>query len=186
MFINPYGGKKIAMKIYEKYGKPLFQLAGIDVNVIVSQRSNQIRDYILSQQINNYDGLICVGGDGTFSELFNGLLLRTMIDLKLNTQQPDYYPVPEIPIGVIPGGSTDTVAYCLHGTTDIQTSVIHIILGQINGMDLSSANNSTGLMCFYASIMSYGYLGDVARDSERFRWMGPKRYDYSGKNNAKG
>lgn len=35
-------------------------------------------------------------------------------------------------------------------------------------------------MKFYASVLSYGYLGDVLLDSERFRWMGPNRYNYSG------
>lgn len=85
-----------------------------------------------------------------------------------------------MPIGVIPAGSTDTVAYCLNGTTDIQTNVLNIVLGQINGLDLSSVSNQNGLMKFYASVMSYGFLGDVAIESEKFRWMGPKRYDYSG------
>lgn len=86
----------------------------------------------------------------------------------------------EMPIGVIPAGSTDTVAYCLNGTTDIQTNVLNIVLGQINGLDLSSVSNQNGLVKFYASVMSYGFLGDVAIESEKFRWMGPKRYDYSG------
>lgn len=98
----------------------------------------------------------------------------------MDPQNPKYIPKPKIPVGVIPGGSTDTVAYCLHGTTDIQTSIIHIILGQRGGLDLSSVSNKTGLMRFYASVLSYGYLGDVLLDSERFRWMGPNRYNYSG------
>lgn len=85
-----------------------------------------------------------------------------------------------MPIGVIPAGSTDTVGYCLNGTTDIQTNVLNIVLGQVNGLDLSSVSNQNGLIKFYASVMSYGFLGDVAIESEKFRWMGPKRYDYSG------
>jgi ceramide kinase len=36
------------------------------------------------------------------------------------------------------------------------------------------------LLCFTASLISYGYLGDVIKDSENFRWLGPRRYDYSG------
>lgn len=92
----------------------------------------------------------------------------------------DRIPAILMPIGVIPAGSTDTVAYCLNGTTDIQTNVLNIVLGQINGLDLSSVSSQNGLIKFYASVMSYGFLGDVAIESEKFRWMGPKRYDYSG------
>lgn len=158
----------------------MFQLANIDVDVVVSQRPNQIRDIIYKQALNQYDGIVSVGGDGTFSEVFNGLLYREMKDHDLDPINPEFIPKPIIPIGIIPAGSTDTVAFCLHGTTDVQTAVLHIILGQLNGLDLSSVSNDTGLIKFYASVMSYGYLGDVAADSEKFRWMGPKRYDYSG------
>lgn len=207
LFVNPFGGKKKAMAIFEKYGKPLFELGNIDINVIVSQRQNQIHDFILSQSLNGYDGIVCVGGDGTFSEVINGLIQKTMKDqgkmffkffimqldnrtvhvcifskhiLEIDIEAPEYIPKPKIPIGVIPGGSTDTVAYCLHGTTDIQTSVIHIVLGQKDGLDLCSIKNGENLLRFYASVMSYGFLGDVALDSERYRWMGPSRYNYSG------
>lgn len=102
---------------------------------------------------------------------------------------PPYLPKPSLPIGIIPAGSTDTVAYCLNGTTDIKTSIIHIILGQSSGLDISSVyRNGSGendgrqpqLLKLYASVMSYGFLGDVTMDSENYRWMGPKRYDYSG------
>lgn len=158
----------------------MFELANIDVDVVVSQRPNQIRDIIYKQALSQYDGIVCVGGDGTFSEVFNGLLYREMKDHDLDPISPEYIPKPNIPIGIIPAGSTDTVAFCLHGTTDVQTAVLHIILGQVKGLDLSSVSNDTGLLKFYASVMSYGYLGDVAADSEKFRWMGPKRYDYSG------
>lgn len=86
----------------------------------------------------------------------------------------------EKPLGIIPAGSTDTVAYCMNGTCDIRTIVLNIVLGQVNGLDLSSVCNQNGLLKFYASVMSYGFLGDVAIESEKFRWMGPVRYDYSG------
>lgn len=80
LFVNPFGGKKKAMTIFEKYGKPLFEMGNIDINVIVSQRQNQIYDFILSQSLNGYDGIVCVGGDGTFSEVINGLIQKTMKD----------------------------------------------------------------------------------------------------------
>lgn len=185
LFINPYGGKQQASQIYEKCARPLFELAKITVTVIISQRANHIRDTIIKHGgLEQYDGIACIGGDGTFSEVFNGLVLRTILDFGLDPasifDMNIDIPRPNIPIGIIPGGSTDTVAYCLHGTTDVRTACIHISLGQRTGLDLSSVSNANGLVRLYASVMSYGYLGDVAADSEKFRWMGPKRYDYSG------
>uniref|UniRef100_A0A1Q3F3B9 Putative sphingosine kinase involved in sphingolipid metabolism n=1 Tax=Culex tarsalis TaxID=7177 RepID=A0A1Q3F3B9_CULTA len=190
LFLNPYGGKQNAFALFEKYAKPLFHLAHVDINLIITQRAQQIYDIMTSQTINlsNYDGVVCCGGDGTFAELFNGLVYRTMIDLGMDINCPPYLPKPSIPIGIIPAGSTDTVAYCLNATTDIKTCIIHIILGFFSGLDISSVyRNGTGsedrqpqLLKLYASVMSYGFLGDVAMDSENYRWMGPKRYDYSG------
>lgn len=188
LFINPFGGRQQAARVYDRWAAPLFQLAGIQTRVIVSQRANHIRDLIAAADASAdrlhdaYDGLVCIGGDGTFAELFNGLIVGASNRSSLET--------PTIPIGVIPAGSTDTVAYCLHGTTDVLTACIHIVLGQRSGLDLSSitattpaadANGQHGSMLrLYASVMSYGYLGDVAADSEKFRWLGPRRYDWSG------
>lgn len=186
IFVNPYGGKKNAMKIFEKYAKPMFRLADIDPSVIVTQRSNQIFDLVIQQSIDQFDGIVSCGGDGTFSELFNGLIYRKMIyDHSSDSENPHTMDLkniskPEKPLGIIPAGSTDTVAYCLHGTTDIKTCLVHIILGQTSGLDISSVSNDKGLIKFYASVMSYGYLGDVCYESERLRWLGPKRYEYSG------
>uniref|UniRef100_A0A182QPW5 DAGKc domain-containing protein n=1 Tax=Anopheles farauti TaxID=69004 RepID=A0A182QPW5_9DIPT len=200
LFLNPYGGKKNALALYERFAKPLFRLAEVDINVIITQRAQQIYDIVTSKGIvlENYDGLVCCGGDGTFAELFNGLVTRTMMDLGIDLQHPAYLPKPNIPIGIIPAGSTDTVACCLNGTTDIKTSIIHIILGQHSGLDVSAVYDASvvasrrpdrggdgeeprpKLLKLFASALSYGYLGDIAYDSEKYRWMGPKRYEYSG------
>lgn len=126
---------------------------------------------------------MCIGGDGTFAEVFNGLVLRAAKDQQIDPNDPDArLPSPTLPVGVIPSGSTDTVAYSLHGTTDVQTAAIHIIFGDSIGLDISSVHSNRNLLRLYASVLSYGYLGDVIRDSEKFRWMGPQRYDYSGEN----
>lgn len=181
LFVNPVGGKRRAMHIYERYAKPLFHIAGIDVSVIVSQRQNQIRDFLIHHNLDMFDSIACVGGDGTVSEVFNGLVMR---ECRLHGVDPDEavaeLPRPSMPIGIIPAGSTDTIIYCLHGTTDVTTAVMNIILGDSLGLDLVSVHDSTRLLRLYASILSYGYLGDIAHNSESFRWMGPSRYEYCG------
>ncbi|KAK9890084.1 hypothetical protein WA026_008894 [Henosepilachna vigintioctopunctata] len=181
IFINPFGGKRNSMDIYTKFGKPLFEIAGVDVTVNVSQRKDQIRDFLINGSLDMFDSVACVGGDGTVSELFNGLVLRECrlknIDAdNINTPLPS----PQIPVGIIPGGSTDTITYCLHGTTDPTTAVFHIIFGDSVGLDLVSVYNENNLLKLFASVLSYGYLGDVAYNSDRHRWMGPQRYNYSG------
>ncbi|XP_058809040.1 ceramide kinase isoform X2 [Phymastichus coffea] len=182
LFVNPYGGKRKGLRIWEKRVAPLMQLAGVEAKVVVTERAGHIRDTLLSCELDNYQAAVCVGGDGTFSELFNGLIWRAARDLRLDLNDPGApLPQPSLPVGMIPGGSTDTLAYSLHGTCDAETAALHIIFGDTAGLDLSTVHgDGTGLLRIYASILSYGYLGDVVRDSEKFRWMGPQRYDYSG------
>lgn len=104
LFVNPFGGKKNAMKIYEKYGKPLFHKAGIEVTVNVSQRKDQIKDFLIHHNLDMYDSVACVGGDGTVSELFNGLVLRECKKDGVDANDINQVlPKPKLPIGIIPG-----------------------------------------------------------------------------------
>nr|XP_031847729.1 ceramide kinase isoform X3 [Nomia melanderi] len=140
-----------------------------------------IRNYLMEKLNTVLQAIVCIGGDGTLAEVINGLVLRTTKEQQIDANDPEVrLPTPPLPIGVIPSGSTDTIAYSLHGTTDVQTAAIHIIFGDSTGLDISSVHNDQNLLRLYASVLSYGYLGDVIRDSEKFRWMGPQRYDYSG------
>nr|CAD7405412.1 unnamed protein product [Timema poppensis] len=181
VFVNPYGGKKKGLQIYEKRVMPLFELAGVHTTITITQSANHARDTLLSCSFDNIDAITCVGGDGTFAEVFNGLVLRTAKDKGIDQNDPEaILPTPSLRVGIIPAGSTDTMAYCFHGTTDVQTAVLLIIFGDSVGLDLCSVHSNATLLRYYSSVISYGYLGDVVRDSERFRWMGPKRYDYSG------
>nr|XP_014092462.1 ceramide kinase [Bactrocera oleae]XP_036229324.1 ceramide kinase [Bactrocera oleae]XP_036229325.1 ceramide kinase [Bactrocera oleae]XP_036229326.1 ceramide kinase [Bactrocera oleae]XP_036229327.1 ceramide kinase [Bactrocera oleae]XP_036229328.1 ceramide kinase [Bactrocera oleae]XP_036229329.1 ceramide kinase [Bactrocera oleae] len=180
VFINPYGGRQRGLHVYERHCKPLFQLAGIDASCIISQRSNQIRDILLSHDLSPFDAVCCVGGDGTVAEVINGLIFRAICDAGLDARQPPYVPRPTLPVAIIPAGSTDTVAYSLHGTADVRTAAIHLILGQRRGLDICSVRNREGVIRFCASVLSYGYLGDVAARSERYRWLGTKRYEFAG------
>ncbi|KRT83782.1 hypothetical protein AMK59_3697 [Oryctes borbonicus] len=104
MFVNPFGGKRNALRVYEKYAKPLFHIANIDVTVTVSQRKDQIKDFIAYHNLDIFDSIACVGGDGTVSELFNGLVIRECrlkgIDIDNHSVE---LPRPSLPVGVIPG-----------------------------------------------------------------------------------
>lgn len=104
MFVNPFGGKRNAMRVYEKHAKPLFAIAGVDVTVTVSQRKDQIKDLISNHNLDMFDSVACVGGDGTVSEVFNGLVIREcrLKDVDIDDRSVEL-PRPSLPVGVIPG-----------------------------------------------------------------------------------
>lgn len=67
--MNPYGGKKRGLKIYEKCVKPLLAKAAIDTKVIITQYQNHAQETILSHSFEGIDGVACIGGDGTLAEV---------------------------------------------------------------------------------------------------------------------
>ncbi|KAK4285214.1 hypothetical protein QN277_001942 [Acacia crassicarpa] len=90
--------------------------------------------------------------------------------------------------GIIPAGSTDAIVMCTTGSRDPMTSALHIVLGKRVHLDIAQVvrwketPKSAVEPCvrYAASFAGYGFYGDVITESEKYRWMGPKRYDYAG------
>ncbi|KAG6698887.1 hypothetical protein I3843_08G041700 [Carya illinoinensis] len=90
--------------------------------------------------------------------------------------------------GIIPAGSTDAIVMCTTGTRDPITSALHIVLGKRVCLDVAqvvrwkttSASKLDPCVRYAASFAGYGFYGDVITESEKYLWMGPKRYDYAG------
>ncbi|KAJ8245475.1 hypothetical protein GJAV_G00271140 [Gymnothorax javanicus] len=182
VYINPYGGKKRGKQIYEEKVAPLFQRASISTSVIVTERANHARDHLKTDaDLKKYDGVVCVGGDGMFSEVLHGLISRTQRDAGVDQNRREEKPVPcGIRIGIIPAGSTDCICYATVGTNDPVTSALHIIVGDSQPLDICSVHHGNTFLRYSVSLLGYGFYGDVLTDSERRRWMGPVRYDFAG------
>ncbi|MGH0136596.1 UNVERIFIED_CONTAM: hypothetical protein FKN15_058514 [Acipenser sinensis] len=76
--------------------------------------------------------------------------------------------------------STDCICYATVGVNDPVTSALHIIVGDTQPMDVCSVHHHNTFLKYSVSLLGYGFYGDVLTDSERNRWMGPARYDFSG------
>ncbi|XP_068827665.1 ceramide kinase [Capricornis sumatraensis] len=181
VFINPLGGKGQGKRIYEKKVAPLFTLASITTEIVVTERANHAKESLYELDIDKYDGIVCVGGDGMFSEVLHGLVGRTQRDAGVDQNQPRATLVPSpLRIGIIPAGSTDCVCYSTVGTNDAETSALHIIVGDSLSMDVSAVHHNSTLLRYSVSLLGYGFYGDIIKDSEKKRWMGLARYDFSG------
>ncbi|XP_071765884.2 ceramide kinase-like isoform X2 [Centroberyx gerrardi] len=182
VYINPYGGKQQGKRIYEQKVAPLFARAGVSAHVIVTEYANHARDHLRTEaELKKYDGVVCVGGDGMFSEIVHGLVWRTQSDGGVDHNCPDETLLPcSLRIGIIPAGSTDCICFATVGANDPVTSALHIIVGDSQAMDVCSVHHNNTFLRYSISLLGYGFYGDVLTDSERKRWMGPARYDFSG------
>lgn len=288
VFVNPYGGKGKAVRVYKSKVRRLLAIANVETKLIVTKYANHARESIENPafKVEQFDAIICIGGDGMFSELMNGLLFRYNRDKILaaqtvknaaaadqqrsqqrqrhnlnvisansgssrdhlhqsdssgtattttTTTQRDalfietsdsgsssgsssgigssqkldnsdeqkketldlealraalggigqQFESPPLPIGVIGAGSTDANSFGLIGTNDVTTATLNIILGKQIKIDICSVHTAEkdSLLKFVSTFVAYGYFGDVIRESERLRWLGPSRYDVIGVNN---
>ncbi|CAB1331619.1 unnamed protein product [Coregonus sp. 'balchen'] len=183
VYINPYGGKQQGKRIYEQKVAPLFACASISTDVIVTEHANHARDHLRTEaELKQYDGVVCVGGDGMFSEIVHGLVFRAQKDNGVDQNSPEEKLVPcTLRIGIIPAGSTDCICYATVGINDPVTSALHIIVGDSQPMDVCSVHHNNTFLRYSVSLLGYGFYGDVLADSVRKRWMGPARYDFSGR-----
>ncbi|XP_047122661.1 ceramide kinase isoform X1 [Hydra vulgaris] len=176
VFINPVGGRRQAQRIYKEKVAPLFDLAKIVQTIIVTERQDHAKDFLNTEDLTSYDGVVSVGGDGMFSEVMNGVLKHNCghhtVKLGANAKP--------IRLGIIPAGSTDTVVYCTTGTNDPTTSALHILLGSSVSLDVCSVSSVDRFIKYSISLMGYGYFGDIIKDSDKLRWFGPNRYDIAG------
>ncbi|KAL9270965.1 Ceramide kinase-like protein [Drosera capensis] len=99
-----------------------------------------------------------------------------------------YMPNQWFRFGIIPAGSTDAIVICTTGVRDPITSALHIVLGKRVSLDIAqvvnwketSSSKVEPSVRYTASFVGYGFYGDVIAESEKYRWMGPKRYDFAG------
>ncbi|KAI0233114.1 Ceramide kinase [Lamellibrachia satsuma] len=179
LFINPICGRKKGPSIFQKTARPLFELAGVSCDVVMTERHNHAKDVLLDYDLTKIDGVVCVGGDGMLSELMHGLLTLSVQEQGLSQPRPnDPLPQPSLRIGVIPAGSTNAVVCSTNGTEDPMTATLHIILGDSVAMDVGTVHHGDKFLKYNISLLGYGYYGDCMMESEETRWMGPRRYNW--------
>ena len=162
----------------------IFILLHLPLQVVVTDHANHALTLLQTVPLHGQDGVISVGGDGMFAEVFNGVTIRAARDASLDVDdKATEFVRPGIRVGFIPGGdydlliccdaehiclgSTDSISMCLHGTTDPVTAALHIVLGDSMLVDAVAIHSAQRLERFAMTMVSYGYFGDLMTHSEK-------------------
>ena len=78
-----------------------------------------------------------------------------------------------LPVGIVPCGTSNTLAYTIHGTEDQDTALLHVLLGDELNIDvLSVADDKDNLIGFSLTMVAFGFIADAIHFSEKFRsWL---------------
>ncbi|XP_072275206.1 ceramide kinase-like protein [Pyxicephalus adspersus] len=102
VIINPHSHKGEAANVYYKHVAPLFKLADIQTDVTETKYTGHALTLLKECELQEFDGIVCVGGDGSVSEVAHGLLLRAQMDAGKNINA-HFSPVrATLPLGIIP------------------------------------------------------------------------------------
>ena len=101
IFVNPFGGKGKGPIIFHKKVAPLLKLSRIMYDVIETEYANHAKNLLQECSLDGIDGVISIGGDGIFSEIFTGMLLRAAKEFNGDFSQLRNG---NIRVGVIPAG----------------------------------------------------------------------------------
>lgn len=133
VFTNPFGGHGTASEIYAHSVRPVLVAAGVRATLISTKSGGHAAEYIKTHtDLDAFDGIVVVGGDGFFHEVVNAL-----VQTGNNSKR----------VGLIPGGSTNTIVYSLHGTLDPGTAAMHIVLGERMPLDLCRTSSMDNKVC---------------------------------------
>ena len=160
LLVNPKGGHKRGLEIYEKV-KHIFSSAGTNITVLHTEYAGHAFDFANTLDFVGYDGLCAIGGDGTMYELINGMLKRD-----------DNH---KIPIGLITGGTGNSFMYDVDCLDPIDAAK-RIVQHKLRPLDIAKVN-ANGELFYSFNIIGWGLATDAGKLAEKLRWLGGVRYD---------
>ncbi|EXB51817.1 Sphingosine kinase 1 [Morus notabilis] len=172
VFVNPFGGKKSASKIFSDQVKPLLEDADIQLTLQETKYQLHAKEVAKTMDLSKYDGIVCVSGDGILVEIVNGLLERGDWETAIKT-----------PLGVVPAGTGNGMAKSLLDSVGEPCAVFNAVLAIIRGhkRPLDVTTILQGETKFFSVLMlAWGLIADIDIESEKYRWMGSARLDFYG------
>jgi len=159
MIVNPNAGKKQGLKVAEQAKAELTQ-RGFQIETLVSTKAGETATLAESLNIDNVQGILAVGGDGTLFEVVNGLL-KNRDDLS-------------IPLGQIPVGTGNSFIKDL-GINSVEEALDVISSKKTRPVDLGHFTYSGG-QHYFINLLGSGFVSNVAYRGKKYKALGSLSY----------
>lgn len=185
VLINPHSGRGKSNIIYQKKLIPFFEGSGIQHEAFITNSEFRVKDFIHNLSLTDlfkFKSILVVSGDGLLYETVNALMSRNDSEKAIN-----------MPIGIIPTGSGNGLAYTLirqkHPDLDDSDEAIRVCLEQAIGdsiiksdlVKLTYGNQQSNRSTIWSFLsIGWGLLADIDIDSEWLRRLGEFRFTFYG------
>lgn len=140
---NPRAGKaKIRSNLLDIVD--IFTKAGFEVTAYPTQAKGDGLKAVKERELDNFDLIVCSGGDGTLDEVVTGLMQCEA----------------RIPIGYVPAGSTNDFANSLRIPKNMIKAAQAIVEGKTFGCDVGEFNDD-----IFVYIAAFGIFTDVSYET---------------------
>ncbi|EXJ71223.1 sphingosine kinase [Cladophialophora psammophila CBS 110553] len=165
VLINPFGGKGKAVKQYTKEIEPIFAAARCEVDAERTTHHGHAVEIAEKLDINAFDAIANVSGDGLPHECINGLAKKPNAAEALR----------KVAVVQLPCGSGNGMAWNLTGTGECSTAALCVVKGVRTPLDLVSiTQGNTRTLSFLSQ--SLGIVAESDLGTENLRWMGDARF----------
>lgn len=142
--------------------KDTFRTLRISTEILLTKNQGHGLELAAQADFSAYDGIIAAGGDGTLYEVINGYYKNRSVQ--------------RIPVGVLPTGTGNAFAKELDLLKNDWEKAIRIIAaGKTKKVDVGQFT-SNGEKHYFVNILGFGFVGDVNKTAQRFKWLGDFAY----------
>ncbi|MGB8984987.1 MAG: diacylglycerol kinase family protein [Anaerolineales bacterium] len=160
VILNPYSNRWNSEKRWPEAESAL-KTAGVDFDVVVSQRKGQIVELAEQAVRQKFSPIIVAGGDGSIGDAANGLM---------RAAGSGQGALP--PLGILPTGSANDLVYALGLPTDLAEAARVIAAGKTRAVDLGRLNDH-----YFVNNSAAGLEPYVTIKHEKIHWIkGMARY----------
>ncbi|KAJ5047258.1 uncharacterized protein L3040_003095 [Drepanopeziza brunnea f. sp. 'multigermtubi'] len=167
VLVNPHSGKGSAGKLYHRDAEPLLKAANCTIDMVMTKYKGEAVEISEQLNIEAFDVVASVSGDGLPHEVFNGLGKR--LDAKKALSK--------IAVVNIPAGSGNAMSCNLNGTDSPSLATLAIIKGIPTPLDLISVTQGETRTLSFLS-QSIGIVAESDLATEHLRFLGSQRFTY--------
>lgn len=139
----------------------------INLKYIVTEHQGHALEIARDMDIENYDAIVSVSGDGVLHEVINGFLQR------LDAREA----IRKVSLGIIPGGTSNSFSISMLGEKlgfDPVHTALQVIKGRSLAIDICSVTYEDRRYFSFLS-HSFGIAAYADLGTEHMRWMGDSR-----------
>jgi YegS/Rv2252/BmrU family lipid kinase len=159
LLYNPMSGNKRGKRVARKATR-LLEREGVVVDMVRLTARGHAAQLCETLDLDGYDVVVGVGGDGTFHECINGMMKRSL-DLGQRA----------VPLALIAAGTGNSFMHELR-CYKLKAAIYHIVRGVNYPIDICRLTFGDGSSCYSFNSVHWGIASKIMLTAEKLRWMG--------------